>query len=180
MVLTPNMGDYWSLQTLANSGTSFDGADQGLFNQYFGNRPWHRLSFAYNCTPSANYQYEPAYRHFRSSITLAHFIGKRKPWQQGRREMNRPESGVYRELLGTWWSVYDRHYKAKVCMHSWKHSASRSNIPSKHLLSGKCPLRTSISNNSWWTKIRTVLLPGQRWVKSQQAYLLMQDQRHRH
>lgn len=114
MMLTPNMGDYWSLQTLASSGASFDGADQGLFNEYFANRPWHRLSFTYNCTPSSSYQYEPAYRHFRSNISMTHFIGKQKPWQTGRNAMSRSASGVYRELVGRWWSVYDRHYKAKV------------------------------------------------------------------
>ncbi|KAI9672700.1 MAG: glycogenin glucosyltransferase [Alyxoria varia] len=111
ILLTPNMGDFWALQTSATSGSSFDGADQGLLNEYFGNRPWHRLSFTYNCTPSSSYQYEPAYRHFRSSISMTHFIGKDKPWQQGRQVFNIGGSGVYKELLGAWWSVYDRHYK---------------------------------------------------------------------
>lgn len=40
MVLAPNVGDFWSLHTLASSGSSFDGADQGLLNEYFGSRPW--------------------------------------------------------------------------------------------------------------------------------------------
>lgn len=115
MVLSPNMGDFWSLQTLAASGSSFDGADQGLLNEYYMNRPWHRLSFTYNCTPNASYQYEPAYRHFRSGITMVHFIGADKPWKQGREPMTGAGSAVYKELLGKWWSVYDRHYKASVC-----------------------------------------------------------------
>jgi glycogenin glucosyltransferase len=115
MALTPNMGEYWSLQTLATSGASFDGADQGLLNEYYVNRPWHRLSFTYNCTPSASYQYEPAYRHFRSGISLVHFIGKDKPWMLGKDVMSDTSaSGVYNELLGRWWSVYDRHYKISV------------------------------------------------------------------
>ena len=112
MVLTPNEAEYRSLRTLAASGSSFDGADQGLLNEYYSNNRWHRLSFAYNCTPSSSYQYEPAYRHFRSNISLIHFIGKQKPWQQGRRAMSSAASGVYKELVGSWWSVYDRHYKA--------------------------------------------------------------------
>lgn len=111
MLLQPDMGDYWSLQTLAASGTSFDGADQGLLNEYFQNRNWHRLSFTYNCTPSSSYQYEPAYRHFRSSISMTHFIGKEKPWTLGRQALATSGSGVYKELLGRWWSVYDRHYR---------------------------------------------------------------------
>lgn len=119
MALTPSMSEYWSLHTLASSGTSFDGADQGLLNEYFGNRPWHRLSFAYNCTPSASYQYEPAYRHFRSSISMVHFIGKTKPWMDGRQALTSGSSGgVYKELLGKWWSTYDRHYRLTVGPHS--------------------------------------------------------------
>jgi len=110
LVLNPNMGDYYSLYALAQRGISFDGADQGLLNMHF--REWERLSFVYNCTPSGNYQYVPAYRHFQSSISVVHFIGKDKPWTLGRE--NKYNSGVYGELLGRWWSVYDKHYRPKV------------------------------------------------------------------
>ena len=34
MVLTPDMGEYYALRGLASAGDSFDGADQGLLNQY--------------------------------------------------------------------------------------------------------------------------------------------------
>ena len=112
MSLRPNMGDYWALQTLAAAGDSFDGADQGLLNQYYEHKPWKRLSFTYNCTPSANYQYEPAYRYFKHDISLVHFIGKEKPWQKGRSDQGAP--GAYQELLSRWWAVYDRHYKVAV------------------------------------------------------------------
>jgi len=108
MVLTPNMGEYWALKTMAASGDSFDGADQGLLNQYFEHRGWHRLSFAYNCTPNAQYQWEPAYRYYKRDIAAVHFIGKDKPWAHGQR---RPGSGVHGELLGRWWAVHDRHLK---------------------------------------------------------------------
>lgn len=111
MVLNPNMADYYSLLALAQRGVSFDGADQGLLNMHF--REWHRLSFVFNCTPSGNYQYVPAYRHFSSNISVVHFIGKEKPWTLGRD--NKYNTGVYGELLGHWWSVYDRHYRPKVC-----------------------------------------------------------------
>jgi glycogenin len=107
MVLNPNMGDYYSLLAMAQRGISFDGADQGLLNMHF--RDWERLSFAYNCTPSGNYQYVPAYRHFQSSISGVHFIGRDKPWTLGRE--NRFNHGVYGELMGMWWAVYDRHYR---------------------------------------------------------------------
>ena len=110
MVLRPNMADYYSLLALAQRGISFDGGDQGLLNMHY--REWERLSFAYNCTPSGNYQYIPAYRHFQHSISVVHFIGREKPWTLGRE--NRYSSGVYGELLGRWWSVYDRHYRTDV------------------------------------------------------------------
>ncbi|CAD0083859.1 unnamed protein product [Aureobasidium vineae] len=109
MVISPHMGDYWALKTLAATGDSFDGADQGLLNQYYEHKNWHRLSFIYNCTPSANYQYEPAYRYHKSRIAVVHFIGKNKPWTAARSQGATP--GAYNELLFRWWAVYDRHFK---------------------------------------------------------------------
>ncbi len=108
MLIAPHMGDYHALHTLASAGDSFDGADQGLLNQYFEHKPWKRLSFKYNCTPSANYQYEPAYRYYKREISLVHFIGSEKPWGQGRRLAG--GSGAYQELVGRWWAVWDRHF----------------------------------------------------------------------
>lgn len=110
MVLTPNMGDYWALHTMAAAGDSFDGADQGLLNQYYQHRDWHRLSFAYNCTPNAQYQWEPAYRYYKTNISAVHFIGKDKPWSAKRRGTGEP--GVYNELMARWWAVHDKHLKA--------------------------------------------------------------------
>ena len=108
--LKPNMGDYYALLALAQRGISFDGADQGLLNMHF--RDWQRLSFTYNCTPSGNYQYVPAYRHFQSQINMVHYIGNEKPWLVGREQKG--ASGVYEELLGRWWAVYDKHYMTPV------------------------------------------------------------------
>ncbi|KAL8996257.1 MAG: hypothetical protein Q9169_004188 [Polycauliona sp. 2 TL-2023] len=107
LVLTPNMGDYYSLLALAQRGVSFDGADQGLLNMHFPK--WHRLSFTYNCTLSGNYQYVPAYKHYQSTISLVHFIGNDKPWSVGRDWKG--ASGVHEELCGRWWAVYDKHYR---------------------------------------------------------------------
>jgi len=111
MVLNPNMGDYYALLAMAQRGISFDGADQGLLNMHFKNT-FNRLSFTYNVTPSAHYQYLPAYRHFQSSISMAHFIGHGKPWTQGR-DANRG-STPYDEMVGRWWAVYDRHFRESV------------------------------------------------------------------
>ena len=110
LALTPNMGDYYALLALAQRGISFDGADQGLMNMHFRN--WDRLSFTYNCTPSGHYQYVPAYRHFQSTISMVHYIGKDKPWFMGREGTG--ATGVYEELLGRWWAVYERHFRAQV------------------------------------------------------------------
>lgn len=107
MVITPNMGEYWALQTMAAAGDSFDGADQGLLNQYFEHRPWQRLKFTYNCTPNAEYQWEPAYRYYKRDISAVHFIGKEKPWSGYRKS----GAGVYGELLARWWAVHDRHLR---------------------------------------------------------------------
>jgi glycogenin glucosyltransferase len=109
MVIKPDMGEYWALQTLAASGDSFDGADQGLLNQYYEHKNWHRLSFTYNCTPNAQYQWEPAYRYYKRDIKAVHFIGKDKPWSTGRQGPS--GYGVYNDLLARWWAVYDRHLK---------------------------------------------------------------------
>ena len=108
MVLRPNLQDYYALKALADRGISFDGADQGLLNEHF--RDWHRLSFTYNCTPSANYQYIPAYKHFQSTINLIHFIGAQKPWRMARQVD--PADAPYNQLLGRWWAVYDKHYRS--------------------------------------------------------------------
>jgi glycogenin glucosyltransferase len=107
MVISPNMGEFWALQTMAATGDSFDGADQGLLNQYFENRPWQRLKFTYNCTPNAEYQWEPAYRYYKRDIAAVHFIGKNKPWSGPRSG----GPGVYSELLSRWWQVHDRHLR---------------------------------------------------------------------
>lgn len=107
MVLRPNLQDYYALKALADRGISFDGADQGLLNEHF--RDWHRLSFTYNCTPSANYQYIPAYKYFQSTISLIHFIGAQKPWGMARQVD--PVDSPYNQLLGRWWAVYDKHYR---------------------------------------------------------------------
>ncbi|EDO04830.1 hypothetical protein SS1G_07313 [Sclerotinia sclerotiorum 1980 UF-70] len=111
MVLDPNMGDYYALEAMARRGISFDGADQGLLNMHFKNT-FNRLSFTYNVTPSAHYQYLPAFQHFQSSISAAHFIGTDKPWKVGRQASI--GATPYHQMTGRWWAVYDKHYKQTV------------------------------------------------------------------
>lgn len=93
-VLKPNLDDYSNLSALVkesatNPDVSFDGADQGLLNQYFNAKPdwvqsllkkditnisdinttqdsnWIKIPFLYNVTPSAEYEYLPAFKHFQ-------------------------------------------------------------------------------------------------------------------
>ncbi|KAK4213346.1 hypothetical protein QBC37DRAFT_463990 [Rhypophila decipiens] len=111
MVLTPSLGEYYALMAMAERGISFDGADQGLLNMHFKNT-YNRLNFTYNVTPSAHYQYVPAYRHFQSGINLVHFIGSEKPWALGRDRST--GSSPFDEIAGRWWAVYDRHYRKEV------------------------------------------------------------------
>lgn len=111
MVLDPNQGDYFALEAMAHRGISFDGADQGLLNMHFKNT-FNRLSFTYNVTPSAHYQYLPAFHHFQSSISAAHFIGTDKPWKAGRQASI--GATPYHQMTGRWWAVYDKHYKQSV------------------------------------------------------------------
>ncbi|KAE8146427.1 putative capsule-associated protein CAP1 [Aspergillus avenaceus] len=129
MVLRPNMQDYYALKALAERGISFDGADQGLLNMHF--RDWHRLSFTYNCTPSANYQYIPAYKHFQSTISLVHFIGAQKPWNMPRQVS--PAESPYNQLLGRWWAIYDKHYRpvASVLPSQWNDTSGVSQLDIK-------------------------------------------------
>ncbi|RYP89747.1 hypothetical protein DL770_004135 [Monosporascus sp. CRB-9-2] len=115
MVLTPNMDDFNAMLSMAQRNESFDGADQGLINMHFKDK-YNRLSFTYNVTPSAHYQYVPAYRHFQSSINMVHFIGPGKPWLQGRHANT--GSTPFNEMYGRWWAVYDRHYQSSTATNS--------------------------------------------------------------
>lgn len=128
MVLTPNMGDYYAMMAMADRGISFDGADQGLLNMHFKNT-YNRLSFTYNVTPSAHYQYVPAYKHFQSSINLVHFIGSEKPWLQGR-DKSKGDT-PFDEIAGRWWSVYDHHYRVHVrltYLYLYRHKTQNTNL----------------------------------------------------
>ncbi|KAI3406182.2 GLG2 [Candida oxycetoniae] len=60
--------------------STFDGADQGLFNEFFPN--WIRLPYLYNVTPNFrhDYQFLPAFNRFFKDIKALHYIGDKKPW----------------------------------------------------------------------------------------------------
>jgi hypothetical protein len=65
LLLTPSEATFGALQVLAATRGTWDGADQGLLNEYFGGERgrgdegegggWDRLSFGYNATPNGGY-----------------------------------------------------------------------------------------------------------------------------
>lgn len=80
LVANPNKETFSNLSKLAEvKGSSFDGSDQGLLNEYFENK-WVRLPFLYNVTASVSYQYRPAFEKYKEGIKVFHFIGEVKPW----------------------------------------------------------------------------------------------------
>lgn len=97
---------------------SFDGADQGLLNEYFLGK-WKRLPFTFNVTPSAGYQYVPAFTRFAKDIKIIHFIGLNKPWLT--RDSNSFASTsfgkgyeIITNIHKNWWKVFNSHYFGKI------------------------------------------------------------------
>lgn len=100
MLLKPSVSTFESMREFARSTGSWDGADQGLLNDFFGNEQgmdddttseaaapgggWKRLSFRYNVTSHGGYTFVPAYQRYGSSINVVHFIGQSKPWNMPR------------------------------------------------------------------------------------------------
>lgn len=86
LVLKPNKPTYDALITASETVESFDGADQGLFNEHFNitsqGSNWVKLPFLFNVTPNfqQSYQYLPAFNRFFKDIQVLHFIGENKPW----------------------------------------------------------------------------------------------------
>ncbi|CAI4061264.1 hypothetical protein N7582_001846 [Saccharomyces uvarum] len=96
LLLIPDLEMAKSLQDFLVKTVSIDGADQGIFNQFFNPAcnyskdilhkisplmEWIRLPFIYNVTmPNYGYQSSPAMSFFQKHINLIHFIGTFKPW----------------------------------------------------------------------------------------------------
>lgn len=96
---------------------SFDGADQGLLNEFFLGK-WFRLPFTFNVTPSASYQYIPAFNRFAKDIKNIHFIGLNKPWLT--RDSSIFASGsfgknyeIISNIHKNWWNVFNSNYFGK-------------------------------------------------------------------
>lgn len=113
-VYRPSLDTYARLLQFAVSQGSFDGGDQGLLNAFFSN--WstsdssRRLPFVYNMTTNASYSYAPAYKQFKESIKIVHFIGAQKPWYYSYNLDTQTVTGnvtVYEvEHLNQWWHLF--------------------------------------------------------------------------
>lgn len=107
-VCVPSSDTYKRLEEfIKTSGSSFDGGDQGLLNNFFpgwAESSTRRLSFLYNVVSHSFYSYLPAFLKYKDDIKIVHFIGERKPWY------HRPGPGAdINDLAHKWWAVYDRH-----------------------------------------------------------------------
>lgn len=126
-VSKPNSDIYNGLHNMALSEGSFDGADQGLLNQFFSN--WsnsssgpfktNRLPFIYNVTPSSVYSYLPAFQQFQDTIAVIHFIGEMKPWKWDRFSDGKvvPKGEFPYQtltLVQKWWDIFDQYNVAKT------------------------------------------------------------------
>lgn len=111
MILKPNLDTFTKIKQFASEeGSSFDGADQGLLNEFFNlaenGFSWHRLPFLYNVTPSPHYQYAPALTRFFDQINVVHFIGEHKPW-------NLP-LGLPRDSFAIkWWEAFEEFFPSE-------------------------------------------------------------------
>jgi lipopolysaccharide biosynthesis glycosyltransferase len=106
----PSQDTFANLHTMAmQSGSSFDGGDQGLLNSFFSDWPRRdaaaRLPFTYNMTANASYGYVPAFQKFKDDVNIVHFIGQHKPWhgipQPG------PDMVNVITLVEKWWRLHD-------------------------------------------------------------------------
>jgi len=126
-VTKPNRAIYDGLMNMAMTEGSFDGADQGLLNQFFSN--WaqssdgpfktNRLPFVFNVTPSSVYSYLPAFQQFEQNIAIVHFIGEMKPWKWDRFSDGKivPKSEYPYQtttLVQKWWDIFDKYNVAKI------------------------------------------------------------------
>ncbi|KAJ2685211.1 glycogenin glucosyltransferase, partial [Coemansia sp. RSA 1285] len=119
LLLAPGHECYEGLiRRVAENNASFDGADQGLFNEHFSDwatdLPYRRLPFLYNTTASMYYMYQPALQRFGHDMRVVHFIGVSKPWHwdrtpDGQLISDASVSERWKQLVNLWWCIHDEH-----------------------------------------------------------------------
>ncbi|TID29530.1 hypothetical protein CANINC_001925 [Pichia inconspicua] len=115
--LKPSNEVFNELLQFYNDNNSFDGADQGLLNEYFNlqsqktHANWFRLPFTFNCTLNSNYEYLPAMVRFRDSIKVFHFIGSQKPWKNHNLCYDTQYAKIFNNyndnLYQLWWKAFE-------------------------------------------------------------------------
>jgi glycogenin glucosyltransferase len=115
-IIKPSIEVFEKLHTFHRENNSFDGADQGLLNEFFNLRGtetgghWYRLPFTYNCTLNSNYEYLPALIRFQSEIKVFHFIGLNKPWKNYNFCFNPTYAKIFNggqnNLYALWWNTF--------------------------------------------------------------------------
>lgn len=116
-VFRPSQETYANLLRFATEQGSFDGGDQGLLNAYFSD--WatrdasKRLPFIYNMTTNVSYSYAPAFKQFRDSVKIVHFIGAQKPWYYSYNLDTQTVTGNVQNYevdhLNVWWHLFAAH-----------------------------------------------------------------------
>lgn len=163
--LTPDGQDYRNLSEIVgskNNDISFDGADQGLLNQYFNSDPdwvskhlslgnksigsasktkdsnWIRIPFLYNTTPNAHYQYYPALNHFGYPGVSFEESGKIDGLGRGLEKM----------------SLGDSSSHGNIALNNFSTDNSRSQISVLHFIGASKPWKnlSSPAFSSWWLK----------------------------
>ncbi|KAJ2661875.1 glycogenin glucosyltransferase [Coemansia sp. RSA 1200] len=119
LLLAPGHECYEGLiRRVAENNASFDGADQGLFNEHFSDwatdLPYRRLPFLYNTTANMYYMYQPALQRFGHDMRVVHFIGVSKPWHwnrtpDGQLISDASVSERWKQLVNLWWCIHDEH-----------------------------------------------------------------------
>lgn len=121
-IIKPDLETFNKLIDFYNNYSSFDGADQGLLNEYFNlkslenNSKWYRLDFVYNCTINSNYEYLPALLRFKNDLKILHFIGfENKPWKNYNLCFNPTFPKIFNSdddnllnLFELWWKCFER------------------------------------------------------------------------
>lgn len=124
MLLTPSDATFQGILHLAAEKGSWDGADQGLINDFFGGevgsgsegigRGWSRLPFTYNTTALGGYTYAPAFARYGNNVKVAHFIGADKPWRSRvKPSSSRTDQRGTTSLAARWWAVYQGYYPSQ-------------------------------------------------------------------
>ncbi|KAH7720152.1 UVT-5 protein [Aphelenchoides avenae] len=109
-VFVPSIETYRELLNFALTHGSFDGGDQGLLNEFFGDwwslPPAHRLPFIYNVSRAITYTYAPALKRFADQIKIVHFLGREKPWHR-----DAPHSSIH---FAQWTQIYNESVRQNL------------------------------------------------------------------